>query len=374
MLKKFFKMSPNTAKTYNPEVDILRLIFAIAVFLHHFNGIPNFTSFLPRGFLAVEFFFMISGYFMAHKLQSKDSPEVDTFIFKKIAPIYPVVLVSTLIAFVLRLIPIAGLSLKGWLVSIPTSFFEVSMLWMQGLFVGRTYNTPSWYISAMIIAMAVIYPLFKRYWNYFSGIGSLVLSLVCYSIIFNNSPKISSFRVFWFITTLGVIRAIAGLSLGVFLYNCSLRVTRSFSITSIGNYIFMAIKLILLALICLYMWKGTVLKGVAKWDYVIVVFIFAFLFLVFSRWGSITILNKFDFRWCNSFSLYLYLNHYGIRHFLRDANLDLTKGQTLFVFLSGVVLSMVLCYFGVRYGSRLLKALSKHIFIPRETSPNERVS
>ena len=367
-MSKLFTPLNKEFKKYNPEIDLLKLFFAIVVFILHFSGIPRLHTFLPRGYLAVEFFFIVSGYFMALKLRSKESPDAFSFIVKKMAPIYPVVFVSTLIAIILRMIPMADRSLNGWVTSILPSVFEMSMLWEQGIYVGRTYNNPTWYISAMIIAMGFLYPLFRKYLGYFSGVGSLLLALVCYSILFNHSPKITYYRVYWFITTLGVIRAIAGVSLGVFLYDCCSRATRCFSITALGNFSFMVLKFLCIAFVSLYALIGSEFKEAAKLDYLVIVVMFAFLFMVFTGWGSFKFLDRLDLRWCSNLSLYLYLNHYGMRHFLRDAKLDLSSGETLIVYLVGVFLSMSLCYLGVQYGGRLLRKACSYLFVRNKAS------
>lgn len=52
----------------NTEVDLLRVVFAIAVLIHHSHGLnpPDTTSYpFVGGYIAVEFFFLLTGYFAA---------------------------------------------------------------------------------------------------------------------------------------------------------------------------------------------------------------------------------------------------------------------------------------------------------------------
>lgn len=370
--------SKNISNSYNPEIDLLKLFFSFSVFFFHFNKVPGFDCIMPRGYLAVEFFFIVSGYFMGMKLRSGKSPETVEFILRKITPIYPIVFAATVIAFIERMIFAGGDSLYKWLISIPQSFFEISMLWMSGINVGRSYNGPTWYISAMLIAMAVIYPLYRKYWKYFSKVGSLLVAIICYSIIFNYSQTICVASKYFGITTLGVIRAIAGLSLGVFLNELCSSANQSICVTRCGNVIFGIIKFLVFIFIVVYMCKGNTFPkiNVQKFDYVIIVYMFAFLFLVFSRWGSFTFLNKvtLNLGWCSQIGLYLYLNHRGMTHFLAGAKMDISKVEALAIFLGGTVLSMVLCFCVVHYGSRLIKSISKYIFIPREIRPEDTKS
>lgn len=363
-MSKLFTPLNKEIKTYNPEIDLLKLFFSVAVLLFHTYKIPGLKSVMPRGFLAVEFFFLVTGYFMGIKLRSGNSPDTDKFILRKLAPIYPIILAATLIAFVERMIPVGGDSLLQWLISIPQSFFEVSLLWMQGISVGRSYNGPTWYISAMVIAMAIIYPLFRKHWKYFSFVGSLLLSIVCYSIIFNQHKTLCVASQYYGITTFAVIRAIAGLSLGVFLNECCNRANAVCRITTAGNILFAFIKLFVFAFIVAYMFNlGNIFKiNVLKFDYVIVAFIFFFLFLVFSKWGSFSFLDKFNLGWCSQLGLYLYLNHRGMTHFLNASKLKLSGTEKLVVFLGGTLLSMILCFVLVRYGGKLLRKIRNCFF------------
>ena len=56
----------------NKMIDILKIVFVIAIFCCHLNSLSQpkekVELFMHLGFLGVEFFFIVSGYFMFSKL------------------------------------------------------------------------------------------------------------------------------------------------------------------------------------------------------------------------------------------------------------------------------------------------------------------
>ena len=71
----------------NGEIELLRLIFCISVVFTHLNSFFNIGVF-SRGTFGVEFFFLVSGYFMAKSAEkvvdNKYTYNTIWFIFKKI--------------------------------------------------------------------------------------------------------------------------------------------------------------------------------------------------------------------------------------------------------------------------------------------------
>lgn len=59
-------MRNHPSSRYNPEIDFWKFVFAIVIFLYHSQKfeVTSGVSFFRRGYLAVEFFFIVSGYLM----------------------------------------------------------------------------------------------------------------------------------------------------------------------------------------------------------------------------------------------------------------------------------------------------------------------
>lgn len=71
-------------------LDALRGIAALVVLAHHVTALHGFT-FAPRGYLAVDFFFMLSGYVMARTYE----PMPGNFMMRRLRRIWPLVALGT---------------------------------------------------------------------------------------------------------------------------------------------------------------------------------------------------------------------------------------------------------------------------------------
>lgn len=86
------------------ELDILRLLFAIVILLHHsyffLEGIRIFVA----GSLGVDFFFMLSGYLMMLKIGKEDNAKdlwkkTVWYVFGKVRALHPKVLLAIVAGF-----------------------------------------------------------------------------------------------------------------------------------------------------------------------------------------------------------------------------------------------------------------------------------
>ena len=156
-------------KTRNGEIDFLRFVFILLiVMLHLTEGI------FPQGNISVEFFFTLSGFLMARHAEriaeqrslSLDSVADETwaYIKGKFQSFYRYYFA----AFVLVVLHNCILLKKGFLTIIKNLFGSIPTLTLTFFFLN--YDTvsfevgASWYLSAMLIAMFILYPiLLKNY-------------------------------------------------------------------------------------------------------------------------------------------------------------------------------------------------------------------
>lgn len=154
--------------TRNNLVEFERFIYSILVVGYHIQStfLRNADSnFFENGLNAVEFFFLVSGYFMARsieKISSKENPSVfnETFNFmkNKIKSILPVHIVSNIIMIIYIIIkPIT--TTKEMLINGLPSFFLVQMIVVWNNSYLQAYNIPEWYISTMLLCMLILVPI-----------------------------------------------------------------------------------------------------------------------------------------------------------------------------------------------------------------------
>ena len=68
-------------KKRNGEIDILRAFFAIIILIYHSHIIylKSANCFI-RGYLGVEFFFLVSGYYLAKNAKTSDTSVTDASV------------------------------------------------------------------------------------------------------------------------------------------------------------------------------------------------------------------------------------------------------------------------------------------------------
>lgn len=154
-------------KERNKALDFLKFLFVIIIMIFHGRNLVESGEnvWFSGGAIGVDFFFLVSGCMMAISAEKKE-PESslgeDTFHFMKhkILGLCPNFFVAWGIGFVVSHIPWKSLgktvsdAIKG--------IWELLFLNQSGL-MGYRVNHVTWYLSAMLLAMLLIYPLLRRY-------------------------------------------------------------------------------------------------------------------------------------------------------------------------------------------------------------------
>ncbi|OFB62600.1 acyltransferase family protein [Synergistes jonesii] len=182
----------------NAIIDLLKFLFAIVIVLQHINviGVSNSEYLIGKyGFVSSEFFFIVSGYLLAHSTAKKDKIEsnmlgVDTihFILHKIQIIFPYFVSAWFIAFVSKCF-IYKYGIADIYYNLIYSIWELMFLRMSGIYhfqsIGHT-----WFISAMFIVMIVIYPLNKALKDKFQLIIVPFITIIGYGFMSHNYKNI----------------------------------------------------------------------------------------------------------------------------------------------------------------------------------------
>ena len=169
----------------NAMIQIMRLVFAGIIVLLHSYYLAEEPAVVGAPFLrahtAVEFFFFVSGFYMAARAcrsASEESLARETwrYVIGKFRRIFPIFLVSVLIALTLLTIK-RSLSIGEMLGYATNAAFEVAMVGSGGLYFGYL-NGPSWFLSSLFIGTLLLFPLCRRYKSVFTGLASPLAAIL----------------------------------------------------------------------------------------------------------------------------------------------------------------------------------------------------
>lgn len=225
------------------KIEFYRFIFSLCVLGFHmgkyFRGEPDLEAglrfeFFPHGSIAVEFFFLVSGFFMARTISRKVQAEANSpvkktdrelsveyvsFMKHKYFRILPEHIPMFLMTFVIYVVVNHERLGKIFILvfrNIP-SFF---LLQMSAISLGNVLHI-EWYISAMLIAMAILYPICRKYYYTFSRYFAPLLGLLVLGYIQKKTSSLTGVSVWMGLGYKGLLRAIVEIALGTTCYEVS---------------------------------------------------------------------------------------------------------------------------------------------------------
>ncbi len=185
--------APAKKPAYNYQIDVLKLVFSIAVFFAHTSKFNvGEKVFLPDGsalgWIAVFFFFMVSGMLMVNSYVRKNHEgEVNLgensvrFVVNKFKPIafeYWTALFLCLAVYIYLT--------KYWdilLFRAPEVFLVSEICTLTG-----SHNGPMWYISGMLICMVPFYYMLQKNKSFFIYVFAPIAGLMVYGYLFAVDP------------------------------------------------------------------------------------------------------------------------------------------------------------------------------------------
>lgn len=359
----------------NHELSLAKFIFAILIALFHTNRFATKAGANPifiGGWSGTEFFFIVSGYLMAISAKKYvDRPlgqSTFDFIVKKLKTIYPFYIMAFILGFAVRqYIFSLNRSISGTIFSdFMLSIKEIFLIQSSGIKTGTTYNGPTWYISVMLVAMTILFPLLLKFRDWYTNIGGLTISIFSYAFISQNSNTLATADWSYF-TTLGILRAIAAISLGVFLYGMVEQVKiKNFTLSKKGRALLLLSEIGAYTLLFWIAQNLKKLKNSYQFDYIMVIIIVYICFVIFSELSQIN--NILPAKVCSflgTISFPIYLFQRPIINFLVGINNKFSFKNYLVIYAIAlavlVVLSMLflnLCGFiRKKFGPKIHNAL-----------------
>lgn len=297
-----------STKKRNGKIDFLKFIFALIVLIHHSRYVVgDKNSLFLGGSLAVEFFFLVSGYLMMASIQRMQQPpvslgaETGAFLLKKYKSFCPEIIISYIIAFAVTYIG----GKTGFFKLFASSYSDVFLIGMTGLRV-KSVNGAIWYLSSMLLSMAILYPLLRKFGDTALHIIIPVGSLLLLGWFCGNgkSPRNPSSWIGW--TYRGNLRALAELGIGACLYPIVEKV-KKIDFTVFGRILLTVAEYACYGLVIYYMYR----KSASRLDYFCILVFALGLIISFSQKSIDTALFRGRFfSWLGKFSFSIYLSHH----------------------------------------------------------------
>lgn len=346
---------------HNGIISFWKFMFAIMIVIYHFNlGIKYEKAILRNGYIGVEFFFIVSGYLMTKKALNKKEGCLDIgyetfqYILKKIKGFFPFMLVAFSITLFINAIS-KGYSLGSIANSIWNLFFLETSGIKTTLVIGQT-----WYISAMLIAMLILYPLIRRYKKNFVYLIAPVIVIFIGGWISHNYGTLNGWQ-YTGVVYKCLLRAFFELALGAILYEISTKM-RDINFNKFGSIILTLIEI--LGFIVTFVIAN---KTNSKYDFIVLALISISVIIAFSEKTIFYNLtnNKF-FYYLEKLSLPIYLNHQWVMNVIgivkRKLNyLNYWQELAIDIFFT-IVFSIIIAYIMEKVRGKSIK-VTKKLFI-----------
>lgn len=361
-------------KQHNVTIDFLRFLFSVIVVLHHSRYVlGDDNCYFLGGSLAVEFFFFVSGYLLlvgADKAGRKNGAgnllpggadmagrkngagyllpggvdeagvgagteangiyagangigaetkgagtngigsETLHFILHKIRSFLPEFLIAWWIGFVLIGV-VRQYGVLDYLKAFGNDFWELTLVKMSGLFT-HGIDGAMWYLSAMLLGMAILYPLLRTKRDLMTHLVCPLLALFLYGYLCQAEGHPRDPIVWLGLCYKGLVRAIAGLCTGVVICMAVRRLKKlaPAGLTKLGNALAIGTQLLCLILTIRYMAE----QEPSEYDYFYMFLLMLLVLISFSGFGLESVLGNSQrlhrlSAFLGKYSLSLYLGH-----------------------------------------------------------------
>ena len=172
-----------SSKPRNNIVELFRFIYSLLVLGYHvqFSYSDEEVDPFENGALAVEFYFLLSGYFLARSLEKLIKDEKTTFIKKvynfmknKITSLLNVHILSIIVVIIIIACFDTKLFWDKFLPGIPSIFLVQMIIVWSGDF-NKALIIPEWYLSAMLICMLFMVIIFLLICKKLKGIYATII-------------------------------------------------------------------------------------------------------------------------------------------------------------------------------------------------------
>lgn len=209
------------------SIDIAKFFFSLMIAVYHFCDYYNVSK--GGGFIAVEFFFIVSGFLLMNKhmmLVEQISPT--EFVWNRAKKYYPHYIFMYFILFFGFNFISYGIDLRKLITDFFSGIPQVFML--HGTILSDEYthihNGPTWYLSPLLLVGYVMWTLLNKNRKFVLQAAPIV-SFWIYAYMSYTLGTTSNWRTHVFeIFNYAILRGTAGMSLGVVVFQLKEHLTR----------------------------------------------------------------------------------------------------------------------------------------------------
>ncbi len=301
-------------KKHNGVISIWKFLFSFMIVLYHIAFQREHILF-GKGYIAVEFFFIVSGFLLAKSI-NKNVKQLSNnnlgnltlqFIWRKLKIVLPYIIMCYILNVVIFYF---FSSLSGY--RIFNTIWDLLLLRMSGI-QGVYLNTPAWYISAMLLSMFIIYPLYMKKKSVYSYILAPLIILFGLGYLSQSNSNLNApFKwIGW--TYHGTLRAFVELNIGIVLFEISGKL-KKVDYTFFGRLLLTIIEFICFVTPFLV---TTFIKRSSNYDFLMLLMISIGVLIAFSeKTLTYKVCCNRLFYFLEKLSLPIFLSHCGIRQFL----------------------------------------------------------
>jgi peptidoglycan/LPS O-acetylase OafA/YrhL len=205
----------------NHTVELLRFLFAVVIVIHHIAIVTGTETPMPMGAIGVEFFYILTGYFMIKHIKKESNSQPMTMVYamnytlKKFIRLAPYIMGGTILMIIADIV-------CNHRISVEYIFWEITQLNMVAApdvtSILVYSNAPYWFLSAMFVTLPLVTYLIGRYSDFFENYLMWFLPPVLLLYLTKVSGMSTSWGDYSFLYT-AVYRAFAEILMGCSLYS-----------------------------------------------------------------------------------------------------------------------------------------------------------
>jgi len=321
-------------KKHNGLVGFYKFIFSLViVFFHSTDFYKNIENpFFKHGYIGVEFFFLVSGYYFAKSTlkgsYSKEKIGINDvqMIWKKLKSLIPYIICAYLVS-----ICWAVYERHFGTADLINSIWNLLLIKQFGLR-GAPLLAQLWFLSSMLISMFALYPFVKKYKENFIMIGSSIIVLVGLGYLNHIQEGLNISHETWlFFSRAGTARAFVEINLGMIIYV----VNKHLKEIKYTNFFATMMTILQHLLIIIVLLIVTFIDNSPKYDYILLLFItIAIQIMVSEKTKDFKLFQKKSIYYLEKLSLPIFINHKVFTDIIQNINYFATINPIIQTFIA----------------------------------------